>query len=116
MNQSFPYVIVVIGHASTLLIFSVILLLYGRHMKYLIYQTRNHPTMSSDIFSKKLSLLFRLNIVVTICLICYFLKGVLLGIAAYENMYDVRVYHGPIFVWFVLNSWIPTVGPVIIDC
>lgn len=103
----------ILVHVFSLLVFSLILLLYGCHISHKITQSYSQKTVFLPAMKEKLYLVFRINVVLSICCLCYLLRAVLYALLVYEQFHTAHYTDMPSVFWFLLTAWIPTVGPVI---
>lgn len=111
-------VITISMHVLSLLAFTIILLIYGVHIKNKLSQSYGGQTMDQHDLKRKLALILRINYVLNICCLCYLIRVILLCWVIYDTIQfesDSRglTGHIPLVLWFFLTGWIPTVGPVI---
>jgi hypothetical protein len=108
-DKTKAYVSALLIHALSLFVFSFVLLGYGFHISHKLSQSyEQKPTLSKE----KVYLLFRINLVLAVCCLCYLLRAVLFSILAYEELNNISVIDPPSSLWFLVSAWIPTVGPV----
>jgi hypothetical protein len=107
------YVAVLLIHVLSILVFSVVLLTYGFRISHKLAQSYEQKINFSQSFKEKIYLLFRINVVLSVCCFCYLLRAVLVAIIVYEELNDVTIINFPNLLWFLLSAWIPTVCPVI---
>jgi hypothetical protein len=104
-------------HVLSLLVFTLILLVYGIHIKQRLSQSYGRQTMDENDIKRKLAIILRINSVLNICCLCYLIRVILLCWVIYDTIqYESDsggvTGHIPLILWFVLTGWIPTVGPV----
>lgn len=107
-------VISITMHVVSLLAFTIILLVYGIHIKHKLSQGQ---TMDQVDLNRKLTIILRINSVLNICCLCYLIRVILLCWVIYDTIQFEAdsggvTGHIPLVVWFFLTGWIPTVGPV----
>jgi hypothetical protein len=108
---------VILVDAVSLLALSCGLLIYGLRLKYKLTQNGSALMQDEADVKRKVALLRRINSVLVVCCLCYGCRGFLLLVLLVDlvqNGVTVGGFIGamPFVVWFVLTSWIPTVGPV----
>lgn len=101
-------------HVVSLLAFTIILLVYGLHIKHKLSQGQ---TMNQVDLNRKLTIILRINSVLNVCCLCYLIRVILLCWVIYDTIQFKAdsgglTGHIPLVLWFFLTGWIPTVGPV----
>jgi hypothetical protein len=104
-------------HVLSLLVFTLILLGYGIHIKHRLSQSYGRQTMDENDIKRKLAIILRINSVLNICCLCYLIRVILLCWVIYDTIQFEAdsggvTGHIPLILWFILTGWIPTVGPV----
>jgi hypothetical protein len=107
-------IITITMHVVSLLAFTIILLVYGMHIKHKLSQGQ---TMDQVDLNRKLTIILRINSVLNICCLCYLIRVILLCWVIYDTIQFEAdsggvTGHIPLVLWFFLTGWIPTVGPV----
>lgn len=104
-------------HVLSLLAFTIILIIYGVHIKSKLSQSYGRQTLDQHDLNRKLALILRINYVLNICCLCYLIRVILLCWVIYDTIQFESdsggvTGHIPLVLWFFLTGWIPTVGPV----
>jgi hypothetical protein len=109
-HGSGSYIAIVLVNGFSLFILSCGLLIYGWMLKV---KLSNNSIWESSERDRKLKIITRINSVLGICSICFFIRvlcliAVMIDVSRNETLTDQL----PLYSWFLISSWIPTLGPV----
>lgn len=108
-KNNWAYVLVVAVNGLSLFFLTCSLLIYGRVLAKRFQVDPNRNISKLEIRRKYQSLL-RINTILGICCVCFFIRVCCLGIATSDSLgTNIEEKHFPPVWWFLLNSWIPTI-------
>jgi hypothetical protein len=98
-------------HSLCLMLLSISMLFYGVKLQF---KLANSTVKSAPGKATKLSIILRINGMLTVCNVCFFLRVVVLGILCSDiitnsTYADKRITD---VGWYVMSNWIPTLIPV----
>jgi hypothetical protein len=108
-RNNWAYVLFTAVNGFSLFLLTCSVLIYGRILAKR-FVVEPHRSVSKTETRKKYQSLLRINAILGICCICFFLRVVCLSIAisdSFGTQIEEKYFH-PIW-WFLLNSWIPTI-------
>jgi hypothetical protein len=109
------YSLLTFTNALSLFLISFGLLVYGLHLKDILRAHLNSPwdLQSNEKNSINLNILIKINMVLSVCTVCYTLRVALLCIILGDTIQGTDVSDVfPSLVWFTISNWIPLLIPV----
>lgn len=99
-------------HSLCLMLLSVSMLFYGIKLQL---QLARSTVKSAPGKTTKLSIILRINGMLTVCTVCFFLRVIVLGILCSDIILDTTYTDNKIstIAWYTMSNWIPTLIPVI---
>jgi ABC-type Fe3+ transport system permease subunit len=108
-QNNWAYVLFTSVNGFSLFLLTCSVMVYGRILAKRFIVEPNRSQSKSETRRKYQSLL-RINTILGICCVCFFLRVVCLGIAISDSFgTNIEEKYFPPIWWFLLNSWIPTV-------
>jgi hypothetical protein len=100
-----------IMHSACLMLLSVSMLFYGIQLQLKLAKT---TVKSAPGKTTKLAIILRINGMLAICNICFFLRVVVLGLLSSDILMHKTYTDKQIstFGWYIMSNWIPTLIPV----
>lgn len=98
-------------HSICLMLLSVSMLFYGIQLQLKLARS---TVKSAPGKTTKSSIILRINGMLTICTVCFFLRVIVLGILCSDIILQTTYTDKQItsIAWYMMSNWIPTLIPV----
>jgi len=112
-QDKFSYInlLLILVHSISLMLLACGMLWYGIRLQQKLGRT---SIKASPGRNRKIDILLRINAVLLVCNVCFFLRILALGLLCSDiilgnNITDRKIY---LLGWFLISNWIPTLFPV----
>lgn len=110
-HYSVVNLLLTLTHSLCLLILSCSMLFYGIRLQQ---KLGNSSLKAIPGKTRKIAILLRINIVLLICCVCFFLRVIALAMLCRDIVLNSTFTDDKILLigWFIISNWLPTTFPV----